>query len=153
MSLKASQTKQGEPSPVDASPTPPFVTPPLPLPLTMGAWYSSEEHPLALRQILQEPTLQLALATLLERARPTQRGIAAPQANADSLLGWYAGYCDAIEDLRHTLTNPARVVINDIDPLAGPLNGGFHGSRGTRGPSVDEPWGHLGLPEDPAGAN
>lgn len=79
---------------------------PLPLPTARAQWADNPDRMIQLRALVSDPVMQLALATLLESARPTQRGVELAGANAGALLGWYAGYCDAIKDLRFALTTP-----------------------------------------------
>jgi hypothetical protein len=136
---------QPQPQPQPANPKP---LGPLPLPSTVEEWYAREDHPLRLRELLADPVMALAMATLLERARPTQWGIADPSANAASLLGWYAGYCDAIADLRRTLINPARIA----SPLYEHPTGAV--PRGTmRHAEDEEPWAYLGVPGETGAVN
>jgi hypothetical protein len=69
----------------------------LPKPLTQ--WFRDPVAIDRLREILDDPVFQTAVATIKEAAGPSARSMATnPQANNDR-LHWYAGYRDAFEDL------------------------------------------------------
>jgi hypothetical protein len=105
--------------------------------MEMADWFSDPANSSQLREILAHPVLRLAMATLLERARPTQGGaiITASQGTSPAALGYYAGYADAIKDLRFGLTNPKKLAES--------------GSKQAMSADLEEAWGYVQSPRQP----
>lgn len=75
----------------------------IPLPIPLDRWLTDVKRVTELREILDTETFQTAAAILKEIARPSYGTLTAePQSNSQR-HAWYAGYCDALNDL-HKLT-------------------------------------------------
>lgn len=103
----------------------------LPLPVGVSDWFQDPNNAAQLRELLNKPVLRTALAILLERARPTQGGAltSAAQGTSAAALGYYAGYADAIKDLRTALIDPMKLA--------------EAGSRAPSEASFEEPWDYV----------
>ena len=69
-----------------------------PLPIPLDRWFNDIKSVEELRQILDSPAFQTAVATLKEISGPTNATLSTPEANS-LRLAWYAGYRDAFTDL------------------------------------------------------
>lgn len=77
------------------------------IPKSLEHWYLDAKAVDDLRGILEEPSLQTAIATLLSAAAPTLGN--SLDAEANSLrLSWLAGYNDAFRDLVRLTIAPRR---------------------------------------------
>ena len=73
------------------------------LPVPLDRWFRDVKRIEKLRAILDDPTLQEAIATLKEVAGPTYATVTTDDSSNLNRLAWYAGYRDAYNDL-HKLT-------------------------------------------------
>jgi hypothetical protein len=76
-----------------------------PLPLPLDRWFNDIKAVEELRQILDSPIFQTAVATLKEISGPTNASLSTPEANS-LRLAWYAGYRDAFSDLEKLVKFP-----------------------------------------------
>jgi hypothetical protein len=68
-----------------------------------------------LREIIDDPSLQQAIAILKEASGPTVTSLDTdPQANSHK-LAWYAGYRDAFNDLEKLTHRPSTTKTNQPD--------------------------------------
>ncbi len=68
-----------------------------------------------MRELLEDPCLQQAIAILKEASGPTVTSLDAdPQANSHK-LAWYAGYRDAFNDLEKLTHRPSTTKPNQPD--------------------------------------
>lgn len=77
------------------------------VPKSLEHWFLNPESVSRLREILDDDTFQLAVATLKEAAAPSVSSITEdPQVNSHR-LSWFAGYRDAYNDLVKLTKMPA----------------------------------------------
>jgi len=108
------------------------------LPLSLRRWYGVEGKAETLRELLKEPLIREAIATLMEMSRPTQAVTKNPMESNATMLGWYAGYCDALSDLQGKLTDPSMP-----DKLRASAQ-----RRASQGDDPLDPWAHIDKPSD-----
>ena len=78
----------------------------LTVPIKLEHWFTDLQYVDGLRNLLEEPALQQAIAILKEAAGPSATTISAnPQENSHK-LSWYAGYRDAFNDLEKLTRRP-----------------------------------------------
>lgn len=75
------------------------ATPAVALPKLLDHWFLNPESANRLRDILDDPVFQTAVATLKEAAGPTSLTLTTDQTANSNRLSWYAGYRDAFNDL------------------------------------------------------
>jgi|TARA_R100000700_G_scaffold4040_1_gene7152 hypothetical protein len=76
------------------------------VPIKLEWWFKDIKAVTKLREIVEEPALQQAIAILKEAAGPTVSSIGTdPQENSHK-LSWYAGYRDAFNDLEKLTKQP-----------------------------------------------
>lgn len=75
------------------------------VPQTIERWFSDPTQVQKLRDILADPTFEVAAATLLSAARPSYSGLGDTERNA-LRQAWSAGYHDFITDLQKLTKAP-----------------------------------------------
>jgi hypothetical protein len=76
------------------------------VPIKLEYWFNDLKAIDQLRKIVDDPTLQQAIAILKEAAGPSVSSIGVdPQENSHK-LSWYAGYRDAFNDLEKLTKQP-----------------------------------------------
>jgi hypothetical protein len=76
------------------------------VPVKLEWWFNDLKSVSRLRDIVDDPALQQAIAILKEVAGPTVSSISVnPQENSHK-LSWYAGYRDAFNDLEKLTKQP-----------------------------------------------
>ena len=90
---------------------PAATTQPIILPVPLKHWFMNESNPLHLRDVLEDPVLQLALVTTKDLALPTGAQLTGlDQHQLAVRTAYLAGMCDFIGVLRSLTTLP-------IDPV------------------------------------
>ncbi len=85
------------------------------VPVKLEWWFNDLKSVTRLREILEDPVLEQAIAILKEAAGPTVTSINSdPQANSHK-LAWYAGYRDAFNDLEKLTRRPSSSQPHQID--------------------------------------
>ena len=85
------------------------------VPIKLEHWFNDLKSVTRLKEILDDPTLQQAVAILKEASGPTVTSLDAdPQANSHK-LAWYAGYRDAFNDLEKLTNRPSNTKTNQPD--------------------------------------
>ncbi len=112
-------------------------TTPLPLPLNLERWYLNTPNVQNLRELMSQPVMGEAIALLLEQARPTQSVTSGTPDQNSTMLGWYAGYCDALSDLRSKLTDPT---------MPDKLKSHQERRLMSRELEDEDPWSHISTP-------
>ena len=82
------------------------------LPVTIDRWFNDVNSAPRLRELVENPYFELAVATLLSAARPTFANLSDPERNSQR-QAWLAGYHDfandlIIERLNDVLTNKTK---------------------------------------------
>lgn len=80
----------------------------IPLPVPLDRWFNDIKSVEELRQILDSPAFQTAVATLKEISGPTNATLSTPETNS-LRLAWYAGYRDAFSDLAKLTKLPTTI--------------------------------------------
>jgi hypothetical protein len=75
------------------------------VPKSLEHWYNDEHAVLRLREILADPILQQASATLLQAAMPSHLNVGSGQTNNERLC-WLGGYTDFLRDLQRLTKMP-----------------------------------------------
>lgn len=109
----------------------------LPLPLNLERWYLNTPNVQRLRELMSHPVMGEALSLLLEHARPTQSVTSGTPDQNSTMLGWYAGYCDALSDLRSKLTDPT---------MPDKLKSHQDRKLMSRELEDEDPWSHISTP-------
>lgn len=86
----------------------PFLTPKVPLPKPLSHWYADLASIDHLRQLLDDPVMQTAVATLKETAAPNIAGLSKDSEQNAMRLNWLAGYHDAFNDLMKLTKLPTK---------------------------------------------
>jgi hypothetical protein len=75
---------------------------------TLNRWFGSVALVEKLREIVATESFMVAVAVLKNATKPTFRTTMArtPEENA-ARFAWYAGYCDALDDLEKLAVTPA----------------------------------------------
>ena len=73
------------------------------LPVPLDRWFRDVKRTTELREVMDNKTLQEAVATLKEVAAPSYGAVTSDDSNNSNRFAWYAGYRDAFNDL-HKLT-------------------------------------------------
>jgi hypothetical protein len=82
---------------------------PIPLPKSLEHWYGDLVAVDRLRAVLEDPALQVAIATLCAAAAPSAIALAGTSGEQNAArLSWLAGYHDAFRDLVKLTRLPAR---------------------------------------------
>ena len=76
------------------------------VPKSIDHWFNDEHGVLRLREILSDPILQQASATLLQAAMPSHLNVSSGQTNNERLC-WLGGYSDFLRDLTRLTKMPA----------------------------------------------
>ncbi len=85
------------------------------VPIKLEHWFNDLKSVTRLKEIIDDPTLQQAIAILKEASGPTVTSLDAdPQANSHK-LAWYAGYRDAFNDLEKLTHRPSNTKTNQPD--------------------------------------
>jgi len=85
------------------------------VPIKLEHWFNDLKSVTRLKEIIDDPTLQQAIAILKEASGPTVTSLDAdPQANSHK-LAWYAGYRDAFNDLEKLTHRPSATKTNQPD--------------------------------------
>ena len=85
------------------------------VPVKLERWFNDLASVARLREILEDPALQQAVAILKEAAGPTVTSLDSdPQSNSHK-LAWYAGYRDAFNDLEKLTRRPSSSQQHQID--------------------------------------
>lgn len=85
------------------------------VPIKLEHWFNDLKSVTRLKEIIDDPTLQQAIAILKEASGPTVTSLDAdPQANSHK-LAWYAGYRDAFNDLEKLTNRPSNTKTNQPD--------------------------------------
>ena len=85
------------------------------VPIKLEHWFNDLKSVTELKELLDNPSLQQAIAILKEASGPTVTSLDPdPQANSHK-LAWYAGYRDAFNDLEKLTTRPSATKPNHQD--------------------------------------
>ena len=85
------------------------------VPVKLEHWFNDLKSVTRLREIIDDPSLQQAIAILKEASGPTVTSLDTdPQANSHK-LAWYAGYRDAFNDLEKLTRRPSTTKTNQPD--------------------------------------
>ena len=85
------------------------------VPIKLEHWFNDLKSVTRLKEIINDPALQQAIAILKEASGPTVTSLDAdPQANSHK-LAWYAGYRDAFNDLEKLTHRPSTTKTNQPD--------------------------------------
>jgi hypothetical protein len=85
------------------------------VPVKLEHWFNDLKSVTRLREIIDDPSLQQAIAILKEASGPTVTSLDTdPQANSHK-LAWYAGYRDAFNDLEKLTHRPSTTKTNQPD--------------------------------------
>tara|TARA_R100001443_G_scaffold54255_4_gene65723 strand:+ start:2568 stop:2870 length:303 start_codon:yes stop_codon:yes gene_type:complete len=71
----------------------------VPLPIPLDRWFKDVKRIEELREVLDNPSFQTAVAILKEITGPTLSGISPNNDENGQRFAWYAGYRDAFNDL------------------------------------------------------
>lgn len=84
-------------------------SPPLPTPhKSLNRWYSSTVLVEQLKGIVEQESFRVAVAVLKNATKPTFRTTTRLSAEENAArFAWYAGYCDALDDLEKLGSVPA----------------------------------------------
>lgn len=77
-----------------------FKAKPVSVPKTLEHWYGDMAAVARLREILEDPTFQLACASLCAAAAPNATSVTNTADHNAARLNWLAGYNDAFRDLQ-----------------------------------------------------
>ena len=85
------------------------------VPIKLEYWFNDLKSVTRLRELLDDPALQQAIAILKEASGPTVTSLNDdPNANSQK-LAWYAGYRDAFNDLEKLAHQPSTTKNNQTD--------------------------------------
>ena len=85
------------------------------VPVKLELWFKDLKSVTRLREIVDDPVFQTAVATLKEAAGPTVTSIGSDPNENSQRFSWYAGYRDSFNDLEKLTHRPSTTKTNQPD--------------------------------------